>query len=195
MSVRHIGNGVTVILLLLCALLAVLIYKQWESYSLETPNTEITKDTSYKKQANSNIFLGNQSKTILITQFSEILARPLFTEGRLPEEVPEPEQALVQQVGLPKLKLEGVVISPESRVAVVRDLTNNSLLRLSEGMIHTGWRLTKVNTAEAILERGDETHKLPLELIKKPNVKTTTSRFRLPPKNTQAKTRPGAKSQ
>ncbi len=193
MSIRHIGNGMTVLLLLMCGLLTVLIFKQWESFSLELPNNESPQEMSNSMPVKSNLILGNQNRTILITQFNEILARPLFVEGRLPAEVPEPEKADVQQVGLPKLKLEGVVISPESRVAVVRDLTNNSLIRLSEGMIHTGWRLTKVDHSEAILERGDETHKLQLELINKPNAKVTTSRFRLPPKKTPTKPRPGVK--
>ncbi len=190
MSIRHIGNGVTVILLLLCILLSTLIFKQWVKYSQDGPVIDVSQVKPIKeKPVSSNLFLGMQNKSILISQFSEILARPLFTEGRLPDEVPEPEKVLTEQVGLPKLKLEGVVISPESRVAVVRDLTNNELLRLIEGMIHAGWRVATVNTDEAVLEREGETHQLPLELVNKAGTKSTTSRFRLPPIKNAAKPR------
>jgi hypothetical protein len=179
MNVQRLGNGVTVILLLLCVLLSLLILQQWKSYLQAEPAADVTIETDKKGRAKSDLFLGRNSKSIQISQFSEILARPLFTEGRLPEEEPEPEQALSQHVGLPKLKLEGVAISPESRVAVVRDLTDNSLLRLSVGMIHQGWRVSDVTTEEAVLERDGESHRLPLELVHKPATKTT-SRFRLP---------------
>ena len=193
MSLRHIGNGVTVILLLLCLLLAALIFRQWETYSLEPPEADVSQTVEKPKRPDTKLFLGSQGKSIQITQFSEIMARPLFTEGRLPEEEPEPEQALPFQVGVPKLKLEGVVLSPESRVAVIRDLTDNSLLRLSEGMIHGGWRIAKVDEAEVVFTREDETHRIPLELINKPAAKASTSRFRLPSNNKPARARPGAK--
>ncbi len=195
MSIRHIANGVTIILTLLCILLAILIFKQWVRYSHEGPIIEDSLEQPARaKQVTPNLFLGNRGKTIQITQFSEILARPLFTEGRHPEEQPEPENELTQQVGLPQLRLEGVVISPDSRVAVVRDQTNNTLLRLSEGMILSGWRVTSVNTVEAVLERDGDTHKLPLELVKNPAQKSSTSRFRLPPSKAPAKPRPAVKS-
>ena len=194
MNIQRLVNGVTIILLLLSVLLSVLIFYQWEGYSQEGRYSAAPIESGTKKHVKSDVFLGNQSKSIKITQFSEILARPLFTEGRIPDEEPESENDLIQQTGLPKLKLEGVVLSPESRVAVVRDLTDNSILRLSEGMIHSGWRIVSINTAEAILERGDDTHKLPLELVTRPIKKSTTSRFRLPTKKKPAKTRAGGKS-
>jgi len=191
MSIRHIGNGVTVILLLICVLLSTLIYQQWVKYAQTGPFIEVSQEQpTNQNKTTSNLFLDTQSKSILISQFSEILARPLFTEGRLPAEQPEPEKVVIEQVGLPNLKLEGVVISSESRVALVRDLTNNELIRLTQGMIHGGWRVTTVNNAEATLEHEGETHKLPLELENKPGTKSTTSRFRLPPIKKQAKPRP-----
>lgn len=184
MSLRHIGNGVTLLLLLLCGLLIALIVRQWEGYPPTLPDLDLTSEDSDSTRDNTSRFLRNQHKTIQISKFSEILARPLFVEGRLPDEEEEVESGVVQQVGQPKLKLEGVVLSPESRVAVVRDLTNNELIRLTVGMIHTGWRLTVVNDIEAVFERNDETFTLSLELISKPNVKASTSRFRLPSNQT-----------
>ena len=179
MNVQRLGNGVTVMLLFICILLSLLIFQQWKSYLQAEPVADVSIETDKKGRTTFDLNLGRNSKSIQISQFSEILARPLFTEGRLPAEEPEPEQSFDQPVGLPKLKLEGVVLSPESRVAVVRDLTDNSLVRLSVGMIHQGWRVTEVTTKEAILERDGESHRLPLELVHKPATKTT-SRFRLP---------------
>jgi len=190
MSIRHIGNGVTVILFLLCVLLSFLIFNQWQGYS-EEPLVEVVSQKPEEKptRATNSRFMSHRGKRIQISQFSEILARPLFTEGRLPPEQPVVEQAQAQQLGTPKLKLEGIVLSPESRVAVVRDLTSNSLIRLSEGMIHTGWRLDKVNNSEVVFIRGVETFNLTLELINKPMAKSSTSRFRLPTKKKPARAR------
>ena len=183
MRLRQLGNGVTVILLLMSIMLSAFILKQWQNYTTEpSPIPGLSEKPREASKFAPKLFLNSQNKNVQMTQFSEILARPLFTEGRLPVEEPEPELAQPQQVGLPKLKLEGVVISPESRVAVIRDLTDNSLLRLSEGMIHAGWRITRVDTTEAVFERGDESHSFPLELINKPVSKSSTSKFRLPSK-------------
>lgn len=61
------------------------------------------------------------------------------------------------------LKLEGVALIGESRVAVLRDLSNNQLLQLAEGMMHDGWTLDSVTAASASFSRGRQTSVLVLD--------------------------------
>ena len=73
--------------------------------------------------------------------------------------VPEPVNAGVAPKPL-RLKLEGVAIVADSRVAVVRDMENNRLLQLEEGMSHENWTLESVTAARAQFSRGQETSEL-----------------------------------
>jgi hypothetical protein len=94
-----------------------------------------------------------------IADLSAMFERPLFFSDRRMPPVPEP----VSVVEAPKplrLKLEGVAIVADSRVAVVRDMENNRLLQLEEGMSHESWTLESVTAARAQFSRGQETSEL-----------------------------------
>lgn len=98
-----------------------------------------------------------------IAAFSEITERPLFTEGREPPA--EPEAAPVVAATSPlRLQLEGVAISPDAKIAVLRDLSNNQMLHLAKGMKHQGWELTAISDADATFTRGGQN--LELKLLK-----------------------------
>ena len=93
---------------------------------------------------------------------AEMLERPLFyTDRRMPVP-PKPTVAPAALTPL-RLKLEGVAITADSRVAVLRDLKNNQLLQLTEGMSHDGWSLDAVTASGATFKRGAEVEELPLE--------------------------------
>ncbi len=97
--------------------------------------------------------------------YREITERPLFVEGRMPPKPEEKAPAIAAPRALPlKLKLEGVVITPQNRVAVIRDLTTNRLLRVTEGMNQDDWKLTQVDNASATVERLGERLTLELEI-------------------------------
>jgi general secretion pathway protein N len=101
--------------------------------------------------------------------FSEILERPLFTEGRTPPQQPTPEQTSVSPVKQTQLtlRLEGIALTPAARIAVVRDITSNKLLRLAEGEEHQGWEVESIRATGATFKRGEQTQELTLELNKR----------------------------
>ena len=70
-----------------------------------------------------------------------------------------------------RLRLEGVAITPQTRVAVVRDLASNQLLRLAEGAEHQGWVVETVHPAGATLKQGQQTQELVLEVDKNPQLR------------------------
>ena len=154
------GNRTTVVLLVLCGLLSMIILA--EVTLPEPANIAIDPEA-----ANAGMALPANTDTKFaprpLGDYAEILERPLLFEGRrMP---PEPEQAAepeIQRSPL-SLKLEGVAISPDSRVALLRNTADNQLLQLSEGMSHDGWTLEKLNTSAATFRRGEELAELVLE--------------------------------
>lgn len=166
------GNRLTAFLLLACTLLAGIIALEWPDLSRQAGggirSGEIAPATGAGAQVARTEFTAPDIKT-----FDEILERPLFREGRTPPPPPAVEATAVPtRVQQPRLLLEGVAISPEVRVAVVRDLRSNSLLQLEEGMEHQGWRVEQVTRSGATLKNGEQIH----ELLLKENLKVPSGR-------------------
>ena len=61
-----------------------------------------------------------------------------------------------------RLRLEGVALTPEAKIAVLRDLSNNKVLHLATGMKHQGWELTAVTDTVATFKRGAQSEELML---------------------------------
>lgn len=154
------GNRLTALLLLACALLAAIVALEWHGFS--QPTGVGTRSGEVAPQTGGGTALARTEFTAPdIKTFDEILERPLFREGRTPPPPPVVKATVVKNiVQKPRLTLEGVAISPEVRVAVVRDLGSNSLLQLREGMEHQGWRVEQVTRAGATLKNGEQTHEL-----------------------------------
>lgn len=112
-----------------------------ESENLETPRTQYVHPD--------------------LSRYSDALARPVFFASRkmpepLPEEKPSPALPL-------RLKLEGVAISGDNRVAVLRDLGSNGLVQLSLGALHNGWRLDELNKTRVVFSRDGTRTELTLD--------------------------------
>jgi len=57
-----------------------------------------------------------------------------------------------------------VALSSGSRVALLRDQSDNSLIHLAEGMTHNGWTLDRVESDKAAFSRDSEITELNLEV-------------------------------
>lgn len=149
-------------LLCIAILLGVWLYHQWFK--------DITNDYSIDSSMNSATSAEYELATVLPFQpmpfanLGEITQRPLFTEGRIPPEKPKKEQQVKVHAAPLKLKLEGVVLSPESKVAIITDLQTKQLLRLSQGMSHANWKVVEVNEHSVTIQQGVKEIVLTLEL-------------------------------
>ncbi|MGB5472038.1 MAG: hypothetical protein WBQ78_01005 [Gammaproteobacteria bacterium] len=154
------GNRLTPFLLLACALMAVLVAAEWYFAT----QTRISDPAESRPGSDNAVPLTRMTyKAPPIGMFDEILERPLFSEGRQPPAEPATSEKPVAKGPPVRLQLEGVVITPESRIVVVRDLGNNQLLQLAEGMSHQGWTVERVQSAGATFTRGEERLELALE--------------------------------
>ena len=170
-------NAMTLLLLLGIGLAAVLLYFQWRN---PPQPGEAGLQQQHPQAADQQ---RKQSATpfspVALNVYREITDRPLFVEGRLPPEKPEQttKSTVVRQAPL-KLRLEGVVITPKSRVAVIRDLSSNRLLRVSQGMNQDDWKLEALDTSSATVVRRGKKQRLELEIER--NAKRAAPKIKLP---------------
>ena len=160
------GNRLTPALLTACVLFGTILAFEWYTLSREdgiTTGNKAQPATAADVQLTRTEFAAPDFEA-----FSEIIERPLFTEGRTPPEQPTPEQAAVKPVKQTPLtlRLEGIALTPAARIAVVRDIPGNKLLRLAEGAKHQGWEVESIHATGVTFKRGEETHELTLELDK-----------------------------
>ena len=157
MKIFSIGNHLTPYLLAASTVLAGIV-------ALESGNLVRTQDRT-STQAGPVVNRVDQANYSAprIAAFSEITERPLFRQGREP--APEKAETVTKTKTSPlRLQLEGVAITPESSIAVLRDLSNNKMLHLATGMKHEGWELTAISDNVATFKRGEESHELKLKI-------------------------------
>jgi len=150
----------TVTLLGLCGFLALIVLAEASLHDPGATNVAAGGgDTSFVLPESPEALFAPRP----LSDFTQVLERPLLFAGRrMP---PAPEVAAVKAIPRSplRLKLEGVAISSESRVALLRNTANNQLLQLAEGMSHDGWALEEIRAAAARFRRGDETSELLLD--------------------------------
>jgi len=101
-----------------------------------------------------------------IEDYDEVLVRPLFVEGRTPPEPSAPAEARAapKEEGLAKFwTLEGLVLTPEARVALVRNKRDRKLMRITEGDAFEGWEVVEFATERILLKKGEKTEALELK--------------------------------
>lgn len=157
------GGRATLVLLLCCVLLAGLVTAQLTDHTRANPAHpagappgEPPEDpvqpvyTSYDPPPRA--------------AFNEILERPLFLQGRRPPETPQPMKTVAPPVVRLNLRLLGVAMTQDTQVALVRNLDNNELLRLTQGEQHQGWTVASVEAGLAVLKRDELIVELNLEV-------------------------------
>ena len=164
----NLGNRITPILLTACALLGAVVAVEWHTLSRHeaaVPAKDVQSAPVADLELTRSTYVAPDFEA-----FSEILERPLFTEGRMPpaeQPAAETTAATPRKVTPLKLRLEGIALTPEARVAVIRDLASKKLYRLAEGEKHQGWTLEVIHPAGATLRLGEQTEELTLELEEK----------------------------
>ncbi len=95
--------------------------------------------------------------------YQDILARPLFRKDRRPPE-PQAAPAAVAKTVLPlRLVLEGVALTREKRIALLRDLSSNELLSVEQGSTHNDWTVSSVQPDRVTVSRDGRVQELLLE--------------------------------
>ena len=161
MRVSITGDRKTVALLLLCGLLMLTILVQ---VTLMGPANTATAAESAEASFELPESVATPFDPRPLDDYSEILERPLmFADRRMPAE-PEVTAEPAQPRSPLRLKLEGVAISADSRVALLRNTADNQLLQLAEGTAHDSWTLEALSTSSATFRRGEDITEIVLEV-------------------------------
>lgn len=109
------------------------------------------------------------------TEFAEIVARPLFHEDRRPEErdgeqSDEGEQVAEEQSPTepPPVTLTGVIITPEARIAMLRNTESKEYVTLKEGEPLEGWTLEQVQQRRIVFNTGSQQEIVELDVYTGP---------------------------
>jgi type II secretory pathway component PulC len=180
MNIYRMVNGLTLILLLICSLLVVIIYGEIQGMGDYSHMVDVKGENNQNAKSETGILNNIATTDVAISQYSEVLNRPLFVQGRMPFEEENNEDTAIPVISPLRLSLEGVVLSPESRVAVVKDLSNNEILRLGVGMSHNGWRVKRIEPQTVDFERDGEVQSINIELANEAEASQRRPGFKLP---------------
>jgi len=101
-----------------------------------------------------------------LAAFAETLERPLFSESRRPAEsetlAEAPDDSDAARPAAGGFLLSAVVITDESRVALLRGPESRALARLREGETLDGWSVAEIRADSVLLRHADETQRVPL---------------------------------
>lgn len=144
----------------LCAVLIALIWYEVEQGGLPHPSSAPGEAANAKPDAQP---IALQSATFALPplqQYSEIVERTLFDASRRsPPEEPD-EMPAAAAAELRDLTLTGVVITPETKVALFRDKTPTQVVRLEPGGAFGKWLLVDVRHDGVTMRRGTTTRDL-----------------------------------
>lgn len=113
--------------------------------------------------------------------YAAIAERPLFSPTRRPVTAPLQAGTSQPRKSLAKFVLSGIIIvSPEEKIALLREAKSPDTQRLSEGQEIAGWRIEKILPDRVILVSGDETAEIELWSERQP-----------PPRQTRQPGQPG----
>lgn len=158
MKKNSIGNHLTPYLLAVCALLTGILVLETRSMVQIQSGTSPETRPAVGQIARENFTVPG------IAAFNEITERPLFSAGREPPPEPKAEPVATAKLSPLRLRLEGVAITPGASIAVVRDLSNNKILRLGKGMKHQGWEVASVTATGATFKQGELSQELTLKM-------------------------------
>jgi len=173
----------------LCMILAIILWLELNPSESITEKSDVVgvDAISRNKEVDSKEFIFPK-----ITEFDEVIQRPLFSETRLPFVAPEPEK-VVEKPGRKsnrsvkkqeQLSLRAVVITPDTQIAILKSGGKKVLQRVYLGETIDGWTLEDVTSHSVLLKKGKKTRSLELEIknsvIKKmPEAKSKEANHRL----------------
>lgn len=144
---------------------------------MQMDNQYVTKNNPAHITPINTSSIANQSPDLIsfpeITQYAEIIKRPLFYDDRKPRIDTESKKKVKESKTKKKSKkaksnkkisLTAIVITPETRVAIMQVAKNKKLQRLSLGESINDWTLTNIQNRSATLENGKEIQVLELEI-------------------------------
>lgn len=140
-------------LLLLCAVLALIIYRE----SVIDPMRENRSPVAMPAPVAVDPLPAEPSFDMPPPEtFSEIVSRPLFSSSRRP---PSPTPEAIQSAPVASRQIDfvlvGVIITPDKRTALVQRASIGDVIRVTEGQELEGWLVEAIKPDRVVFRSGD----------------------------------------
>jgi len=175
------NNKLVTILASVCIVCALIITGEW-FYAVKTKKHALASSTSTETK-----LLHDEMPDIELTRQSEdsyvdLVARPLFINGRKPVDEPSPEE--IQNMAVANIfdwELNGVYTTKKGLSALFSrsksKVAKDNHRRIGVGADLDGWKLTEIHQDKAILNQGNEQKEL---LLRKPKLKDLSKKPNIP---------------
>lgn len=152
-------SAVTMTLGALCTLLGLVL-----AYELAVPSEPVKVDASSTDLPWKAPAVESDFTLPPLSQFQEIITRPLFLKTRRPAPGANTGAAtqVTEDAELSKYAVSGVVITPEQRFALIRRTNDNTIQRIADGQDFHGWRVKAIEKEGVVFTREREQERLPL---------------------------------
>jgi general secretion pathway protein N len=101
-----------------------------------------------------------------LESLKEVTDRPLFSAARRPAAARTAQQTASD---LSSLQLRGVIISDQSRLALVQQAKSAAIMRVKEGQELQGWTVQSILPDRVVVQRGASVQELKLRIDMPPN--------------------------
>ncbi len=163
----------------LCVILALVV---WMELSVEP--RAVSRQTSAVPPQGEAEFHQPEDMTIAFARlqdYEEIVRRPLFSTTRRPEEPDKPKvipnASKVSAPAADSLIVLGIVISPETTIAVVQDKKTKKIVKAAQGTNINGWEVTEIREDGVTIRLGERETTL---MLHRPDDKKPTAPKRKP---------------
>jgi hypothetical protein len=153
------------LLLFLCALTAALGYVNWRVLQLEPAAAAPAEGRIVLASTTAVPALDPAPTSRTLSDFDEIVRRPVFNASRRPFVVPEPtvrETAAPAPLPPPDMRLIGVAIDGSKKRALLRNGKQPNGHWVQEGESIEGWQVRSVRSDAVIVASGQQAHELRL---------------------------------
>lgn len=132
-----------------CGVLALVVAFETVPVSRDAPTAAVSSLTQRAAYKPPRFVVPPESR------YREIAERPLFVPDRRPQSNPAPEQGTVANPQ--DFILEGVVLSPERRAAIIQYGKPPKHASVLEGTVVEGWHVEHIDEARVLLSAGGRT--------------------------------------
>lgn len=148
------------VLLILCAGVAALGFLNWRIMELEpAPPLSLARSAD---TPGAPAFGQRPTDPLPLSDFEEIVRRPVFTASRRPVAVPEERAQTVAGLGSPDIRLAGIAIDTNAKRALLRTAQQPQARWVEQGESIEGWLLQVVREDAVIIASGQQAHELRL---------------------------------
>jgi hypothetical protein len=148
------------VLLILCAGVTALGLVNWQIMDLE-PAAPVTVASS-ADIPEASVFRQQPIDPLPLSEFEEIVRRPVFTASRSPFVVPTERAQTLAELRSPDIRLVGVAIDTNTKRALLRTAQQPQARWVEQGESIDGWLLQIVRQDAVTIASGQQVHELRL---------------------------------